>query len=160
MASDADYAAFLDKANQDPNEGVAAPRESKAGQGKLKTQDEGVRVPEVLSRLEAYYVSDADEEFVPVGLKIAGSAKRLPDEASFRKMINHPDEEAQIEILDIVEWDPQGQYKSVVDAVREAGKGADVRVYKVVRDKTRVEYWVLTILGDEVVGVKALAVES
>jgi hypothetical protein len=48
--------------------------------------------------------------------------------------------------------------------VREAGKGNDVRVYRIARDATRVEYWVVTTdgkgKGAKLVGVKALAVES
>jgi hypothetical protein len=52
----------------------------------------------------------------------------------------------------------------VVDAVREAGEGNDVRVYRVVRDWVRGEYWVVTTEGKgkgaKLVGVKALAVET
>ena len=62
--------------------------------------------------------------------------------------------------MDIGEWDTQGQYKDVVDATREATKGNDVRVYKISRDGTRVEYWLVGVEGGKLVGVKALAVES
>jgi hypothetical protein len=52
----------------------------------------------------------------------------------------------------------------LVDAVRAAGKGNDVRVYRITRDGTRVEYWVVTTEGKgkdaRLVGAKALAVES
>jgi hypothetical protein len=62
--------------------------------------------------------------------------------------------------MDIGEWDTQGEYKDVVEAVREAGKGSDVRVYRIGRDSTRFEYWVVTLADGNLVGVKALAVES
>ena len=62
------------------------------------------------------------------------------------------------------DWDPQGQYKEAVDAVKNAGDGGDVKVYKVTKDGTRSEYWVLALAGKgkeaRLVGVKALAVES
>jgi hypothetical protein len=62
--------------------------------------------------------------------------------------------------MDIGEWDTQGAYKEVVDAVREAGKGSDVRVYRIARDGTRFEYWVVTLAEGKLVGAKVLAVES
>lgn len=80
-------------------------------------------------------------------------------------MIQHWDpKNAEVQILDPVDWDSNGQYGVVVDAVREAGQGNDVRVYRVVRDGTRAEYFVVTTEGKgkgaKLVGVKALAVES
>lgn len=62
--------------------------------------------------------------------------------------------------MDIGEWDQQGQYKEVVNAVRKETKGNDVRVYKIARDGTRVEYFVVGLDGGNLVGVKALAIES
>ncbi len=67
---------------------------------------------------------------------------------------------AEISIMDPLDWDSNGQYTNVIEAVRDASKGSDVRVYRVVRDKTRVEYWVVTREGERIVGAKALAVES
>lgn len=84
MASDEDYAAFLDKANQDPSEGMGnQPQAKTASNGKLefKATDSGAKIPPVLDQLQAYYVSDADEEFVPVCLKMSGEG--LPDECKF-----------------------------------------------------------------------------
>lgn len=79
----------------------------------------------------------------------------------FAKLIHHPDaSKAQITILDPLDWDSQGQNTKIIEAVREAGKGNDVRVYRVVRDKTRAEYWVVTRDGERIVGAKALGVES
>jgi hypothetical protein len=62
--------------------------------------------------------------------------------------------------MDPADWDVQGQYGEVVEAVRQASRGNDVRVYRVVRDETRVEYWVVTRAEGRIVGAKALAVES
>lgn len=51
-----------------------------------------------------------------------------------------------------------------MDAVTKAGKGNDVKVYRVPRESVKVEYWVVTTEGKgkgaKLVGVKALAVES
>lgn len=48
--------------------------------------------------------------------------------------------------------------------MRKAGKGNDVKVYRVPRDGTRTEFWMVTTEGKgkgaKLVGVKALAVES
>lgn len=79
----------------------------------------------------------------------------------FAKLISHWDaKNADISIMDPADWDVQGQYKDVIEAVRQASRGNDVRVYKVVRDATRVEYWVVTRAEERIVGAKALAVES
>jgi hypothetical protein len=62
--------------------------------------------------------------------------------------------------MDIGEWDTRGQYKDVVDATREASKGSDVRVYRISKGGPRIEYWVVGLQGEKLVGVKALAIES
>ncbi|KAK0704703.1 hypothetical protein B0H67DRAFT_649121 [Lasiosphaeris hirsuta] len=159
MASDDDYMAFLNKANADPMEGRAAPQSAPQP---FKATEQGVEVPQVLTQATrgAFYVSDADEPFVPVALRWEGG---LPDEEGFAGLIGHWDPKgAEVAILDPVDWDSAGQYQEVVNAVRAAGKGSDVRVYRVVRDGVRVEYWVVTTdeEGGKLVGVKALAVES
>lgn len=89
----------------------------------------------------------------------------MNDTEEFASLIQHPDpSNAQIEIQDPADWDTQGQYSSVVDAVRKAGKGNDVRVYRVAKGGVKVEYWVVTTEGKganaKLVGAKALAVES
>lgn len=79
--------AFLDKANQDPNEGVA----QSDGKVEFKATDAGVEIPKVLKEAtkDAWYTSDADEKFVPVALKYSG--KGLPDEGLFlRFLLSHP----------------------------------------------------------------------
>ncbi|KAK3371359.1 hypothetical protein B0T24DRAFT_680446 [Lasiosphaeria ovina] len=167
MASDEDYMSFLDKANKDPSEGYAKPQEISSAKRQFKTTDRGVEIPEPLVQAtqDAYYVSDADEPFEPVALSWDESGKGLPDEVEFAKLINHWEPtEAEIEILDPVDWDTTGQYKHIIDAVRKAGAGNDVRVYRVAKDGVRAEYWVVTTEGKgkgaKLVGVKALSVES
>lgn len=59
------------------------------------------------------------------------------------------------------EFDPQGQYKKVVDAVKKAGDGK-AKVFRVEHGSTRAEYYVISVDEKEgrVVGLKALSVES
>jgi len=167
MASDEDYMSFLDKANEDPSKGVAKSQSQGLAKAQFKTTDQGVEIPAALKEVtkDAFYVSDADEPFVPVALNWDEAGKGLPDEEEIAKLINHPDPaNAEVEILDPVDWDTQGQYKDIIDAVTKAGKGNDVRVYKISKGGVRVEYWVVTTEGKgknaKLVGVKALAVES
>ncbi|KAH8687762.1 hypothetical protein BGZ60DRAFT_394405 [Tricladium varicosporioides] len=158
MASDEDYSSFLNKVNEDPSSGTAKSQSS--GKKELKALDEGVEIPAILKKAteDAYYVSDADEPFVPVTLKWSG--KKLPGEKEFAKLVNHPDpKKAEVSISDVKEWDPQGQYKELVEAVKEAC-GGEVKVYRVEKEGARVEYWVIGLRGGQVLGAKALAVES
>lgn len=81
----------------------------------------------------------------------------------FAKLIQHWDaENAQVDIMDPVDWDSDGQYANIIDAVSEATRGNDVRVYRIAKDLTRAEYWVISRddKEDRIVGVKALGVES
>ncbi|KAI2471731.1 hypothetical protein F4781DRAFT_420412 [Annulohypoxylon bovei var. microspora] len=165
MASDGDYMAFLDKANEDPSKGYAKPRSS--SKQDFKATDDGARIPAAIQEAtkDSFYVSDADEPFVPVYLAWDESGKGLPDEEEFATLIHHPEPaSAQIEIQDPADWDTQGQYKAILDAVRKAGKGNDVRVYRVSKGGVKVEYWVVTTEGKgaaaKLVGAKALAIES
>lgn len=156
MASDDDYMAFLNKANQDT--GVASAQQG----GTIKTKTVDSEVPKTIRDVckDAVYISEADEPFEEVSLKWSGSGG-LPDEETFATLINLPNpKQADVDILDPLDWDSRGQYTDVINAVREASAGNDVRVYKVVRDRTRVEYWVVTREDGKLVGVKALAVES
>lgn len=74
MASDEDYGAFLEKANQDTGASKAS---SQSGSAVTKAVD--TDVPASLQKVEAYYTSDADEPFEPVSLKWKG--KILPSES-------------------------------------------------------------------------------
>ncbi|OAA43827.1 hypothetical protein NOR_04402 [Metarhizium rileyi] len=160
MASDQEYMAFLDKANQDLDDGKAlTAKQSK--KPAFKTMDEGSQPPKVIRDAcqGAVFVTDADEPFEEVSLKWSGDG--LPDETEFAKLIKHWDaDKADISIMDPVDWDSEGRYAKLIEAVREATKGNDVRVYSVTRDKTRTEYWLVSREEERIVGVKALGVES
>ncbi|KAK3485102.1 hypothetical protein B0T13DRAFT_222336 [Neurospora crassa] len=170
MASDDSYMAFLNKANEDPSLGYPRdrpdPATQKVGSNTFKTRDEGVPLPSPIAKLlekgDKFYVSDADEPFEGVALKFG--EEMLPDEGKkFASLINHPSPaDADIEILDPVDWDRNGQYIDLIDAVTEASEGRDVKVYRVAKDSVRVEYWVVSVSvdGKLLVGVRALAVES
>ncbi|KAL2185239.1 hypothetical protein L209DRAFT_712473 [Thermothelomyces heterothallicus CBS 203.75] len=176
--SDQDYMAFLDKANEDPSKGVTSAAAAAAGgaatnQGaktEFRATQEGVEVPAPIARVcgkgdVSFYASDADEPFEDVALRWDEGGKGLPDEEEFATLIGHWDpKNAEVQIMDPVDWDRNGQYGEIVDAVREAGEGNDVRVYRVARDGVRAEYWVVTTQGKgeeaKLVGAKVLAVES
>ena len=82
-------------------------------------------------------------------------------QATFAKLVNHPSPgDADVQIMAIGEWDTQEQYKEIVDATRAATKGSDVRVYRISREGSRVEYWIVGVESGKLIGAKALAVES
>ncbi|KAI7788688.1 hypothetical protein LA080_008578 [Diaporthe eres] len=167
MATDDEYMDFLNKANEDPGQGSASTQaQGSHAKKELKAADHGADIPQPLVKAtkDAFYMSDSDEPFVPVSLAWE-KGEGLPDEEEIAKLVGHWDPaKAEVEILDPVDWDRNGQYKEVIDAVREAGKGNDVRVYRIVKDNSRVEYFVVTRAGEgkgaRLVGVKALAIES
>jgi hypothetical protein len=73
-----------------------------------------------------------------------------------KKLLGHGEE---VEELSVKEWDPKGQYKKIVDAVKGAADG-EVKVFRVELEGSRVEYYVVGAGGGKVVGLKALSVES
>ncbi|KAF4123819.1 Conserved hypothetical, protein [Geosmithia morbida] len=160
MASDKDYMAFLDKANNDSIQ--AQPKTSSSSRGQFKTVDAGTQVPAEIQSVcrDTFYVSDADEPFEGVSLRWKGD-DGLPDEVEFAELIGHakPDS-ADVTILDPLDWDSKGQYIKILEAVRQASQGNDVRVYRVAKDGSRVEYWLITREEGRIVGAKALSVES
>jgi hypothetical protein len=87
MASDEDYAAFLEKANEDPSKGVAKTESQRGGKMQLRAVDKGAKVPAGLKSAtkEAFYVSDSDEPFEAVVLKLVG--KGLPDEGTLFPLV-------------------------------------------------------------------------
>jgi len=149
MSSDADYAAFLDKANQDSAPAQAKDL-SKQGYG---TKSVNTAIPKVLESVEEYYTSDADEPFEPVSLKFEGKSIGADD---LKKLLGGGSDVEEIKASKL-----ESQYKKVFDAVREAGSGG-VKVFRVELSGTRSEYFVLAVDEKEgrVVGLKALAVES
>jgi len=70
---------------------------------------------------------------------------------------------SSVSSIGISDFDPRGQYKKVVDAVKNAaGKGSTLKVFKVELDGTRSEIWVVGLdgQGTRIVGLKALVVET
>ncbi|KAF1962967.1 hypothetical protein CC80DRAFT_398714 [Byssothecium circinans] len=148
--SDADYEAFLNKANADSSGGGGAATTQAKSYG---TKSVNTEVPKVLSSVQEYYTSDADEPFEPVALEFEGdevSAERL------KKLLGHGE---AVEEIGVKEWDPKGQYKSVVEAVEKASTGR-IKVFRVELEGTRTEYYVVGVKEGKVVGLKALSVES
>jgi len=67
--SDADYEAFLNKANQDSSGGEATTQSKSYGTRSINTD-----VPKALQSVDEVYVSDADEPFEPVALSYDGDS--------------------------------------------------------------------------------------
>lgn len=67
-----------------------------------------------------------------------------------------------VEKLSPNDWDVTDSYSDVVSAVKKAGGGSEVAVYRVEVDHTRKLYFVVAIneANSQLVGVKVLAVES
>lgn len=82
MASDDDYMAFLNKANNQSDAGAQASTQSSAP-AKFKATDTGSEVPKAIKNAckNEVYVSDADEPFQEVSLKWDGEGG-LPDEGT------------------------------------------------------------------------------
>lgn len=78
MASDEDYASFLDKANQDTGATKVSSQSQSVGTKAVNTE-----VPQALQQVEEYYTSEADEPFEPVSLKWEGD--KAPSESEFPK---------------------------------------------------------------------------
>lgn len=75
-----------------------------------------------------------------------------------KELLGH---DADVSSVGEKEFDPRGQYKKVVDAVKSAGNGK-VSIFRVEHGGTRAEYYVVSVDGKDgrLVGLKALAVES
>jgi hypothetical protein len=60
------------------------------------------------------------------------------------------------------DFDPRGQYKTVIDAVKQEVGDGDLGYFQVDLDKTRSEYFVVgvDVKHGRIVGLKALSVES
>jgi hypothetical protein len=68
MSSDQEYAAFLEKANQDTGSNTVNTTSSNSGFAQTKAVD--TKVPAELNSVDSFfYQSDTDEPFEPVALK-------------------------------------------------------------------------------------------
>jgi hypothetical protein len=72
MSSDADYEAFLNKANEDSNAGKSSTLSKKT----VGTKSVNTAVPKTLSEVDEIYTSESDAPFEPVSLTYKG--KNLP----------------------------------------------------------------------------------
>lgn len=170
MADDASYTAFLNKANQDPKSG-ARQDESQASTSQARSKfdptvssgssDPSSAVPKALQEISATFVSDTDSDFEPVFFSYASTD--LPSSSDFQKCLGAKGEKLHVTELSPQEFDPKGHYKDVIDKVKSAGHGEGsngVKIFRVELDKTRAEYYIVTIGDRKLVGVVAKAVES
>ncbi|KAJ6260282.1 hypothetical protein Dda_4507 [Drechslerella dactyloides] len=151
--SDADYAAFLQKANKD-HAGLSTNTASSSGEYISSKAHKAIR-----ALGERFYSSDADEPFIDVAFSWSGD--QLPDEAAFEKLITKSGEVT--EVVTAQQWDATNSYGDVISAVKEAaGGGSEVTVYRVEEDDVRKIYYVLALdsTHKQLVGVKVLSIES
>ncbi|KAF2847689.1 hypothetical protein T440DRAFT_509946 [Plenodomus tracheiphilus IPT5] len=149
MSSDADYASFLDKANQDSGSAEA----KGASKNSYGTESVNTRVPNALEQVEEYYTSDADEPFEPVALKFDGTSVSA---GVLKKLIG-----GDRHVEEVQQKHFESQYQRVMDAVQKAGNG-EAKVFRVELSGTRAEYYVVSVDSNQgrLVGLKALSVES
>ena len=83
--SDADYEAFLNKANA--GSGGDVQDQSKKSYG---TKSVNTAVPKTLEQIEEYYVSDSDEPFEPVALEFKGDSISAGKESPFFTTCTQP----------------------------------------------------------------------
>ena len=76
----------------------------------------------------------------------------------FKDLIDH---KADVSTMSVTDFDPRGNYKEAIDAVKGAGEG-EIRIFRVHHGKTRAEYYIVCVdsKGSRLVGLKAKAVES
>jgi len=185
MSSDADYLAFLDKANAQREAGAsqALSQPAEAEAIRIETVETGVRVPEVLTSISEYYISETDEPFEPVALRWPGAARGIwPEADQFAALVTGSSPSTSVatselsrsvETLSVSAFDPKNRYAPVVRAVRAAraassGSDAvsesdvDIKVYRMELSSSRVQYWILALDAEEgsIVGLRAKAIES
>jgi len=169
MSSDADYAAFLDRANHDRGacaEGMDTWKKS------VGTKRVNTGVPKALEQVEEYYTSEADEPFEPVALRFDNGPRVSAGESRMGVTRSQQTNDAYIDAMkELLGGEPEveqvqrerfeTQYPKVVEAVKKAGKG-EVTVFRARLDATRTEYYVVAVDVEQrrLVGLKALSVES
>ena len=171
MADDASYNTFLTKANADLSSADTTDKKTQStSQAKSKFDPSSMPNDSIPASLESVvcsddytYTSDTDSQWEPTFFSYSGSGP--PSLSDFKKCLNH-DEHKQGDVveLSLEDFDPRGQYKAVIDAVAQAGRGGkgEVKVFRVETGKTRVAYYLVTLAEDrrKLVGVVTKAVES
>lgn len=150
MSSDADYTAFLEKSQKDYSGGQSTAQQ-KEDDTTVSTLENAPAAIKALG--ERFYTSETDERFGSV--EFPWNESQLPDGNQFAKLAGAE----TADVLDPAKW-AGGQYIDVAEAVVKAGNGGGAKVYRVGRAGSRVEYFVLTLADNKLVGVKAKAVES
>lgn len=164
MADDASYMSFLNKANaEEPSsaaQGTASTSHVRSTFDPTSTGSASAApkpIANLLTAKEPHYTSETDAPFEPFFAPYSGSV--LPSATDFLKSLGVKG--AGIDELTTHDFDPRGQYKEVVDAVKSAGDG-DVKVYRLEFSSTRAVYFIITLAegGTKLVGLKAESVES
>jgi hypothetical protein len=165
MSDDASYMSFLNKANADPKAGTAqgstmaeSPSTS-SRRSDLDPTSSTSGLPASLQSLpDVMYTSDTDSPFEPVLFNYSGT--NLPSVSEFKKVLGQKIGD-EVEELSVDEFDPRGEYKQIVQRVKEAGEGkGGLKVFRVQASKTKVEYYVLNVGEGKLIGVVTKAVES
>ncbi len=160
MSDDASYSSFLDKANQDTGKEPLNPQ-PKSPQPPNSKSYSSKNIPAPLDKIEATYTSDTDAPFEPVSFDYDGSS--FPSAGEFEDLVgkakgnNGP---ARAEELSLKDFDPRGEYKSVIESVKGVVEGGEVKIFRLGRGKTRAEYFIVGLKSGRIVGVRADAVES
>ena len=156
MSSDADYEAFLNKAQSDRENAPTSSDSSNLHVAELQTED----VPNELHALHStskgtrVYTSDADEPFIPVSLKY--EEDHDVDLKSFEKVTGTKGAKE----IKVKEWDPKGEYADVIKKVEEATKAKHVSLFEVDGKGSRVWFWIVAKEkgGKRLLGYRVLSV--
>lgn len=165
MASDEAYTSFLEKANQPTGANSSTSKSHNQDQQAAVTSHSS-NVPAVLQSLDMTFTSESDEPFEPFTVPYSSSS--LPSASEFARAIKHDNGPEVVEELSVGEFDPQNEYKKVIEAVEAAvareGEGkAAVKCFMAGSGKsTKVVYYVVGLDSKDrrLVGVRAVSVES
>lgn len=163
MADDASYMSFLNKANEPLSSAQQTTSTSQASSKFDPTSTESASaapkpISDLLASKEPHYTSETDAPFEPFFTSHSGGS--FPSAAEFLKSLGI-DKSGKVDELTTQDFDPRGQYKEVIDAVKAAGDG-QVKVYRLEVSRTRAVYFIATLAegGTKLVGLKAESVES
>lgn len=167
MADDASYSSFLNQTNQPVSAQSQTESTSKAHSRFDPTESHSAAPASISSLLDTNptFTSETDSPFKVVFFNYAGAD--LPSASQFKQCLSKSKSHSafgEIEELSVKDFDPKNEYKSVIDAVSQAGASGkgDLKIYRVQVSTTRVEYYIITIAADgrKLVGVFTEAVES
>jgi hypothetical protein len=164
MADDASYASFLQRANNPPR-GPSSSTPTTVSTPSATPKHPYIHLinDRVSSLSEKTFVTETDSDFHAtfISSSLLPSWTDTPD-----KFPSAADLEGQVEgghkarTMTEKEWDPQGEYRSVVLVVKLATNQEVLQVYKVKGRGGRFEVFILAKVDDGLVGVKALGVAT